>query len=251
MSSRPMPPPLLKGDPGAAHRVVLLHYAGGSAASLLPLAGDLPGSCAVALLELNDRDVPATTFAEAVSRIRPRFEALLDRPTTVFGHSMGALFAHALVTTLAEGCRRHVADVVFSGSRSPGTTRALTNFPRQAVRPRPRAELAGDLDRYGGCPPEVLADPQLLDWAVTALGQDMQLIDTYAETGVPLSGVRFHVWYGATDDEASEHEARRWAADLPGTPALQAFPGGHFYLLRHGDAGRALRRLVTTGRGWT
>jgi pyochelin biosynthetic protein PchC len=251
VSTRPMPPPLLRGDPGAAHRVVFLHYAGGSAASLLSLAGIVPESCAVALLELNDRDVPAATFAEAVARCRPRFEALLDRPTTVFGHSMGALFAHALVRTMGDECRRHVADVVLSGSRSPATTRTVATFPRHAFSHRSHAELAHDLGRYGGCPPEVLADPQLRDWAVTALGQDMQLIDTYAEAGVPPAGTRFHVWYGADDDEASEHEARRWVADLSGPPTLRAFPGGHFYLLQHGEAGQALRRLVTTGRGWT
>ncbi|MDX3225292.1 thioesterase II family protein [Streptomyces sp. ME19-01-6] len=247
MTARPTPPHLVLGAADAPRRAVLLHYAGGSATSMLPLARALPDTCAVVLLELHDRTNPANTFAEAVARLRPGFEELLDRPTVVFGHSMGALMAHALVETLPNDRRRRVTALVLSGSRSPATTRELATFPPAAFTTRSRAELTHDMDRYGGCPPEVFTQPRLLDLAVTALGHDMQLIDTYpgqAGHGGRHTDAAYHVWYGADDDEASAHEARLWAQDLPRSPNLRAFPGGHFYLLEHAEAGHALRRLV-------
>lgn len=257
MTGRPAPAHLTFGAADAQHRVVFLHYAGGSAASLLPLARSLPDGSAVGLLEINDRARPANSFAEAVDRLRPDFEALLDRPATVFGHSLGALVAHALVAGLPREQRRQVRDVVLSGSRSPATTSRIAGHPPAPFTSRSRAELIADLGRYGGCPPEVFADRQLLDQAVTALGQDLHLIDTYpgvraepAGDDPPDGGAEYHVWYGAADDEASVHEARRWAADLPRPPRLRGFPGGHFYLMEHPEeAGRALRRLVTAGGG--
>jgi surfactin synthase thioesterase subunit len=257
MTGRPTSAHLTLGAADAPHRVVFLHYAGGSAMSLLPLARSLPNSSAVGLMELNDRARPAHSFAEAVDRLRPDFESLLDRPTTVFGHSMGALLAHAHVAGLPRECRRQVRDVVLSGSRSPVTTSRIATGPPAPLTTRSRADLIRDLGRYGACPPEVLADPHMLDLAVTALGQDLHLIDTYpgvsagpAADGGPDGGAEYHVWYGADDNEASVHEARMWAADLPRSPRLRGFPGGHFYLLEHPEeASRALCRLVTAGGG--
>jgi surfactin synthase thioesterase subunit len=256
MTSRALSAHVMLGPADAPHRVLLLHYAGGSAASLLPLARALPDGCAVALLEANDREAPVNSFTEAVTRLTPDFESLVDRPTTVFGHSLGALLAHALVMGLPAERRSLLRDVVLSGSRSPATTSRIASHPQVPFTNRSRAELIRDLDRYGGCPPEVFVDPHMLNLAVTALGQDLQLVDTYrATTSVPAdhapeTGAAYHVWYGADDEEASIHEARRWVADLPRPPRLRSFPGGHFYLLEHPEAaGRALRHLVTTGDG--
>jgi surfactin synthase thioesterase subunit len=223
---------------------------------LLPLARAVPDACVVTLLELNDRADPASCFAEATARLRPDFESLVDRPAIVFGHSMGALLAHALVAALPGDRWPLVTDVVLSGSRSPGTTAKIAGFPPAAFVSRSRDDLTHDLGRYGSCPAEVLDDPQLLDLAVTALGQDMHLIDTYVEPSGPGEDDRrteYHVWFGTDDDEASAAEARVWAASTPRRPRLRAFPGRHFYLLEHPDAGLALRQLITrrlaTGAG--
>lgn len=244
---------LVLGAADAPHRVVLLHYAGGSAASLLPLARHLPETCGVVLLELNDRSDPARTFTEAVTLLQPEFEALLDRPTIVFGHSMGALLAHALVEALPDRCRRLVSGVVLSGSRSPTTRSRLATFPPTAFTARSRAALRDDMVRYGGCPPELFADTELVDLAVTALGHDMQLIDTYSapvRRGGQHDATEYHIWYGEDDDEANAHEARLWADDVPRPPHRRGYPGGHFYLLEHTEAGQELRRLAA-GIGWT
>ncbi|PAZ12879.1 hypothetical protein CLM62_27450 [Streptomyces sp. SA15] len=254
MTARAMSRHLVLGSADALHRVVLLHYAGGSAASLLPLARHMPDTCGVVLLELNDPGDPAHTFTEAVTRLRPEFEELLDRPTVVFGHSMGALLAHALVEALPDHRRRLVSDVVLSGSRSPTTTSRLATFPPTAFTARSRTGLRDDMIRYGGCPPELFADTELLERAVTALGHDMQLIDTYSgpvRRGGRHDATEYHIWYGETDDEASADEAWLWADDVPRPPHRRGFPGGHFYLLEHTEAGQALRRLAVAGIGCT
>ncbi|MEU5976533.1 alpha/beta fold hydrolase [Streptomyces sp. NPDC047315] len=254
MTTRPITGHVAWGAEDAPVRMVLLHYAGGSAASMLPLARNLPRTCHVVLPDLNDPADPAHTFTAAVTRLLPRIAELLDRPTVVLGHSMGALMAHAVIEALPDDRRRHVTDVVLSGSRSPATTSSIATFPPAAFTTRTRAELAADMSRYGGCPPELFTDPQLLHLAVTKLGHDMQLIDTYRTpvgraAGAGPTGPAYHVWYGHDDTEASEAEARRWAGALPRPPHLRGFPGGHFYLLEHAQAGQALHHLTTAGNG--
>lgn len=242
------------GRPDAPRRVVLLHFAGGSAASLVPLAHPLMDTCAVVLLDLNGWTEPAVTFEEAVDRVRPEFEEAVDRPTVVFGHSMGALMAHRLLGRLPREHRRQVTDAVFSASRSPATTSRLATFPPGPFTTRTRADLLDDMNRYGGCPPELFNDPVLLDQAVHALARDMQLIDTYAtppDAGTFESGTAYHIWYGEDDDEAGAAEAALWSDDLPRAPRVRGFRGGHFYPLEHPEAARALRRLTFEGNGST
>jgi surfactin synthase thioesterase subunit len=240
------------GPSEAGRKVVVLHFAGGSAASLMPLVQPLLGSCAVVSLELNDRAEPSTTFDAAVDRVRSEFEGAIDRPTVVFGHSMGALMAHALMERLPRQNVRHVTDVVLSASRSPATTRKLATFPAGPFTSRSRSNLLVDMTRYGGCPPELFSDPELLEHAVQALAQDMQLIDTYRGQRDAVGAgcdVNYHIWYGEDDEEADMAEAGLWTDDLPCAPSIRGFRGGHFYLLEHPEAAAALRHLTLERNG--
>ncbi|MYU48369.1 hypothetical protein GTV15_20165 [Streptomyces sp. SID7803] len=73
-----------------------------------------------------------------MTRLRPDFESLVDRPTTVFGHSMGALLAHALVMAQPNERRSLLRDVVLSGSRSPATTSRIASHPQAPFTNRSR-----------------------------------------------------------------------------------------------------------------
>lgn len=234
---------LTHGSTNSPLRMLLFHYAGGSAASMLPVArGAVPGAGSV-MLQLNQRG--HGSFTEAVEQLTPLFMDWVDRPTLVLGHSMGALLAHALVTRLPADRARHVRDVILSASRSPTTTARLATHPPGPFKHRSEQELIAQLRSYRGCPPELFDDGDLLDAAINMLGRDLHLIDTYQDPGRPSGhGETYHVWLGRDDEGLTPHESVLWSASVPTPPRVRVFEGGHFFLLRDRAAVLAVRELV-------
>lgn len=243
---------LLIGDPRLPLRVLFFHYAGATALSMLPLARALPPGCAAVAFELDGRGEltgtpPAHCFDDAVKRLFPTFRSWVDRPAVVVGHGAGALLAHALVAALPGGQHHHIRDVVLSGSRSPVTTARLATHPRAPFLTRTRGELAAELRRHDGCPPELFDYPHLLDLAVTMLGQDLHLMDTYHEPAAAPPGGRtdYHVWSGRDDLSLSAAEWERWRLSTPSPPQPRDFAGGQVFLCQERPPAAALRELVT------
>ncbi|MDT0542858.1 MULTISPECIES: thioesterase domain-containing protein [Streptomyces] len=242
---------LLIGDPRLPLRVFLFHYAGATALSMLPLARALPPGCAAVAFELDGRGEladtpPARGFDDAVKRLFPAFRSWVDRPAVVVGHGVGALLAHALVAELPDGQRHHLRDVVLSGARSPVTTARVATHPRAPFLTRTREELTAELRRHGGCPPELFDYPHMLDLAVTMLGQDLHLMDTYHEPAAVPPGGRtdYHVWSGRGDRSLSAAESERWRLSTPSPPQPREFAGGHVFLCQERPPAAALRELV-------
>lgn len=243
---------LLIGDPRLPLRVLFFHYAGATALSMLPLARALPPGCAAVAFELDGRGEltdtpPVRSFDDAVKRLLPAFRSWVDRPAVVVGHGLGALLAHALVSALPGERRGHVRDVVLSGARSPATTARLAAHPRAPFLTRTREELVTELRRHGGCPAELFDYPHMLDVAVTMLGQDLHLLDTYREPpAMPAGGgTDYHVWFGRDDESLSPAELEQWRLSTPSSPQRRDFAGGHVFLCQERPPTVALRELVS------
>lgn len=238
------------GPTTAPLRVLMLHYAGGSAASMLPIARRLPDRVETISLELDGRGErsarnPPETFDHAVRQLLPAFQRWIDRTTVVVGHSMGALLAHAAVTALPAGQAALVCDLILSGSRSPTTTSAVATHPAAPFLNRSAPDLAAELRTYGGCPPELFSDNEMLALAVSRLGQDLHLVDTYRDPGVPATtAATNHIWVGRDDPWLTDEEPARWAASTPSTPNIRSFDGGHFFLTQEREPARVLGDLV-------
>ncbi|MEU1662024.1 thioesterase domain-containing protein [Streptomyces sparsogenes] len=242
---------LLIGDPRLPLRVLLFHDAGATALSMLPLARALPAGCAAVAFELDGRGEladapPVRCFDDAVKRLLPAFRSWGDRPAVVVGHGVGALLAHALVAALPPGQGHHIRDVVLAGSRSPATTARLASHPCAPFLTRTREELAAELRRDGGCPAELFDYPHLLDYAVTMLGRDLHLLDTYREPAAlpPGGGTDYHVWSGRGDGSLSPAELERWRLSTPSPPKPRDFAGGHGFLCQERPPAAALHELV-------
>lgn len=236
--------------PHATLRVLVIHHAGGSAMSYLPLAQGLPGSCEPCLFELPGRgmraaETPAPNYRAAVADLTPQVAAAIDRPVLVVGHSLGAILAHGVVSALPPARRDLVRAVVVSGFASPTDTARAARHPAAPFVVRSRNDLLAELRDRGGCPPDVFADPDLLELTVTVLGHDLHLADTYLPSPPADLDAAYHVWYGRDDRTLTEDELRRWAADTPHPPVLRAFRGGHFYLSQRPEPALALADLAT------
>jgi pyochelin biosynthetic protein PchC len=218
--------------PAARLRLICLPHAGGGAASyrawdaLLPPGVDL---LAVQYAGREDRwtDPMTDRMDELVHELADDLLPLLDRPYALFGHSMGSALAWELahlLTASGAGPRRLFA----SGREAPGTARPGTLHRQDA------AALVAELERLGGTPREILADPDLLDAVLTYVRNDYRLIETYRPdlTRAPLA-CPITVLAGDSDPDCDLGRGERsggWAALTSARTSVQTFPGGHFYL---------------------
>ncbi|HXM57628.1 MAG TPA: thioesterase domain-containing protein, partial [Candidatus Dormibacteraeota bacterium] len=100
---------------------------------------------------------------------------------------------------------------------------------RRPIHALPDRDLRADLEaRHGPLPPEVAADPELLQLAMDHHRADSELLDTYAfEPGEPFA-IPVTVIGGAADS-VPEAALAAWAGHCTGPFQVRLLPGGHFY----------------------
>lgn len=227
MSTRWFLVPERLADP--ALRLVCLPYAGGSAAvyrswasALVPdlevLSAQLPGR-GWRLREPPLRDLPvlAEQLAEAIAEVA-------DRPIAIFGHSMGSWIGLEVVRRL-ELMGRPPVRFFASGRQAPalGCTQ-----PRMAQ--LSDEDFIADMQaRYGGIPPEILAERELLELLLPSVRADIELLERYEhEPGRPIS-TPVHAIVGDRDAVVSVDEMQPWADETAGGFRMTVLAGGHFY----------------------
>lgn len=217
-----------------------LPYAGGNMWSYRALEKSLPPGVTLTGIELPGRgrrsNEPLATSIELLADdVAGQIGSRADGPYALFGHSMGALLGLLAIRRLALTARPLPQVFFVSGCEAP-TTR--TPRRRYALGPQ---EFIDMLHEMGGCPPEVLADQELLDFFEPILRADFQAFETWPVVSGPPVDVRIVVSRG-TEDEVSEEAARAWGLETKHPIAYTEFPGGHFFLLQHWPAIGAMIR---------
>ncbi|MGW2475140.1 thioesterase II family protein [Streptomyces sp. NPDC001665] len=242
------------GARDAPVRILAFHHGGGSALSFLPLSRRLGEECEAFLFELGGRsgdadEPPAAHFSEACERFTQDALEVVDRPTVVLGHSLGALFAHNVAAQLPEPRRKHLHTVIVSASRSAASTAETAPMPERPFLVRDESSLLEDLRTFGGVEAEFLDDPDFLEPAIALLGRDLHLADTYVAPPGGRTSVPHQVWYGTDDATLPAPERARWDESCAGAPEHRGFPGGHFYLYERPEPVTALAGLVRAAGG--
>jgi surfactin synthase thioesterase subunit len=145
-------------------------------------------------------------------------------PYDLFGHSLGALVAYEVTRELAARGRPLPERLVVSAFPAPW-------LPRRGARlsDLPDEELIAVLnDRYGGIPPQIAADPDLLTLLLPAFRADFALLENYRhrESGplpVPL------VVLGGASDSVTLEQLDAWGRHSTVPVRRHVFSGGHFY----------------------
>jgi len=149
-------------------------------------------------------------------------------PYALYGHSMGALLAFLAAHRIrAAGSARPQA-LFLSGSSAP----AARELRRRHL--LPPAEFKTMLRELGGCPPQVLDDPELLDFFEPILRADFKAVETWQRQDQPPLDIPFVVMSGLEDD-SDAGDTGGWASETTAECRQLEFSGDHFFILRHWD----------------
>ncbi len=225
-------------DPGAGARVFCFPYAGGDPRMYLRwqplLAGDAEivavcppgrGSRASQPLPSIDGfiDGAATAIAAAVEDD--------GRPAYLFGHSLGGLVAFEVARRLRDvpALRQFIG----SGISAPSV------LPSQRVRHLASLEgreFAEALRFFGGIPPEVLDDEDVLEILLPGLIADFRMAAGYRYRPAKPLPVKVSLVTGRDDPHVGPAQLAAWRDECEYPPEYHWADGGHFYFDQHPSA---------------
>jgi len=212
--------------PEAATRLIVFPHAGGSSTSYRRWVSLLGPDIELSLVEYPGHGTRAEEPLVADHAIlveqAATVIALSDARTALLGHSMGALIAFETARTLSSWSVPPI-HLFVSAAQAPST---FTGSGRMTWTDR---ELAAELVRYGGTPPEFMQDPAIRQMLIETLRSDYRLLDRYScDADQPLS-LGITGFYGIDDEDVSGEDIGRWGAMTKARFEVWPLSGGHFY----------------------
>jgi surfactin synthase thioesterase subunit len=236
--------------PSANMRLFCLPYAGGGAAVYRSWAKLLAPTVELYAVELPGhgwrwQEPTNPDLLHLAGEIAAAIEAEADRPFALFGHSMGAWLGLEVVRQLEAVSRRPVTFLA-SGRQAPSLGCRL---PQLSVLDD-AAFLQAVQERYGGIPPQIHAEPGLLNMFLPSLRADITLLERYQHRPAAPIAAPIHALLGAQDSVVRVDDLAPWAQETSGAFVSTFLPGGHFYFQPDPSALVAvLHRMLSPTRG--
>jgi medium-chain acyl-[acyl-carrier-protein] hydrolase len=145
----------------------------------------------------------------------------------LFGHSLGALYAFEAARRLTRA-GRPPALLVASGRNGPARAAA-----GQSLHQLPDEEFVARLSTYGGIPPALLADRDLVRFFLPLLRTDMAIAERYARPPGPAPdrlNCPIVVFSCVGDPLTSREGAAAWEQETSAGCEFVELAGGHFCL---------------------
>jgi medium-chain acyl-[acyl-carrier-protein] hydrolase len=220
----------LRVNSAARIRLFCFPHAGGGASLFVrwprAMSTDLE-ICPCQLPGHEDR-IKEASFTEAsalLDALTAELDGLLDRPFAFFGHSLGAHVAFQLAHRLGARGGPSPVHVFVSGSSAPGV-----RLPTGVAALADTELLAHVVRWYGGIPPALLREPELVAAVLPAMRADFQLFDQMATAPAPPLDAPISAFGGLEDPTVSQLDLGLWASLTRSRFRLQMFEGDHFYL---------------------
>ncbi len=209
----------------APARIFCFAHAGGNPRSFLNWQPALAGDAElVAVLPPHPPDgrLPLADYVDGAAQAIKQAAAEDPRPIYLFGHSLGALVAF-------EVCRRlrgELAHLVVSALAAP---RLLPSARVRELSRKEGSEFADALVFFGGMPPELLTEPELLEVLLPGVQADFRLAAEYRYQPAEPLELGVTVVTGDSDPHIGPEQVEPWRAECVREPTIRWVPGGHFY----------------------
>lgn len=225
--------PMLAVKPGrdARLRLFCFHHAGGGALSFARWQARVdPAELAIVPVRLPGRETrlreaPVVEGDALLSALEMDLGPHLDAPFAFYGHSLGALVAHAFATRLAElGCLTPEL-LVTAACSAPHLT--VPELEREDLGDE---ELVAVLSRADGLSAFLRERPDWLALTVATLRADLRLARSLRASARPVRGVPVLALAGSRDPLAPVDAVRAWDRWSDADFRLETVDGGHFFL---------------------
>lgn len=221
---------LLRRNTPARLRLFCFPYAGGNAALFRTWRNNLPATVEVCPVHLPGRgprlsEPPFRRLTSMVEALIPALRPHMDQPFAFFGHSMGALVAFETARRIRDTYDLEPVHLFISGSNPPQTPRC-----RRATYDLPDEQFVKELQRLNGTPQAVLEHSELLQFMMSVLRADFEVVETYSYVSGPPLSCGISVFGGLGDGETSRERLTPWREHTTGSFSLSMLPGDHFFL---------------------
>ncbi|MDC9590143.1 alpha/beta fold hydrolase [Xenorhabdus sp. XENO-10] len=223
--------------PEAKVQLLFLHHAGGSCFSYIELAYKLSEFIEVYCLELAGRGMRVsepfqlnveTVMSDILTSIK-RLRLGEDKPLLLFGHSLGAELAYQVARRLESKLPEKQLALIISarGFIDP------ESFKNEPCKEYSDSYVLNILEQCEGTPANVLSNPELRNYVIETMRNDLILLDSLSRLQKVKLNVPAHVIGGAQDNRVPVSRLAEWCPVLPNLVKQQIFTGGHFYLFNN------------------
>lgn len=216
--------------------LICFPYAGGTSAIFMRWRLSLPdwvNICPIvfpgreSLLE-KPMEKDFTTLANRIAKaLLPQLRNL---NFALYGHSMGAWFAHDLAL---RACQKGVSPrlLLVSGQRAP-----QFSYPFDPNSQIDDTTLLNFINSFGGLDAELLANHSWVTWMLKLMRSDLSLCETHpsADPNITLS-CPLHLFAGISDPLIKLDTQLPWQLRTTETFSLSLHEGGHFFIRTHAD----------------
>ncbi len=216
-------------------KILTVPFAGGNAHSYRALQAHVATIGHIEGLELPGRGMRvAEPLCRSLEHLADDLFERQVRPAAagdylLFGHSMGASLVYLLLLRIRRAGLPLPRLAVLSGKSAPSIAETRTRHRLDG--PAFREMLA----RMGGCPPEILAEKELMDYFEPILRSDFEAVETWRPTPhepLPMAALVLH---GRGDEMPREH-LLAWQQEFIEPIDFHEFEGDHFFIQRHWQA---------------
>ncbi|MEV2229871.1 thioesterase domain-containing protein [Streptomyces phaeochromogenes] len=181
-----------------------------------------------------------TELAPLVEALDEELDEVLTSPHLLYGHSMGALIAYALIQRRQERGALLPRAALLAAYRAPhlpppridADADSRADGSCAASDSDADSDLARALVALGGLPEALLGHPEWLRALLPVVRDDLALCASAGPAGGP-GRVPLHLFAGADDSLVRVPEVTAWRRYAARGCEVRVLPGGHFFLRTH------------------